>query len=597
MQGHEYYLFPGEPSPPRSELLKHSVDAQSMTSEHGPLETIFLRPKKGDLVGPLSTWALEILWDAQIIDETTPVSKDGIVFTPIIDHPPLVQHLRDIIIRLDRGEDLWPATIPVLASKTSASLHGHKITSPILRLLIRHARKRSSGILELNRDQGLVKILYRDGKIVTLEVEDQSLSFAQWLIDQGLVTPQKVTEVLAIAATPSKDDIGRAFVSSGALSPNVYYEKVVAWSLATLGHCSLLEFDKTHFRDEPIAPPTISLGFDRLGVFLSAIRETASKDSFISLFNRLMNRPLVPTPVEGFSIEDAKPRPRERRVFKTIDGIFTLSELLHQLGGDDERDRDVLRTVFFSIEAGLVTFAPNEKADLDTAEIKQLEAIWLQLKSQDPFTLFGLSPSSSDKETRDKYNALSAQFHPDSLRPSTSMPLRNLRRRIFNHISVSYQYVDTIDKRDLYRLSSEGSFDEKTRPHTIDIDFLTPIKEHLEKIDKSIDNQKFGLALEQTHKALIIDPKHPELELCRLFLECLPLHQERLEHEEAIKSITQVIHQHGASVRGYLYLGRLYHHTKALAYSIKCYEKVLTLTPENQSAQIELQTVQKEYTS
>ncbi|MEO1234051.1 MAG: hypothetical protein AAFZ18_34665, partial [Myxococcota bacterium] len=318
------------------------------------------------------------MWDAHIIDDTTPLSSDGETFTAAADFPKVIAHLRRTKSKLDHGSDPWPERIQVRAPvevESAGPTTGPRSEASLFTttaLLFHHATERSRGTLTLRGSDGELALRFRDGKVVEVW-GDGRFSLTRWLLEEAIVTLDQVQE--AETHAPSMGgDIGAALVSAGTLAPGVYFEKLLAWATHQVGDALLTDFSARHFVPEDVPAPAIPLGFERFSLPLNALREVTNRGN---LERRLLPKrdcPLIPSQVEGMVLEDAKPKPRELRALKAINGAKTLGDLLEEVGGSDERSRDVLRAVLFATEAGFVVFGDNPAEEREAEEVTRLDA-------------------------------------------------------------------------------------------------------------------------------------------------------------------------------------------------------------------------------
>lgn len=439
-------------------------------------------------------------------------------------------------------------------------------------------------------EEGTIRLSYRDGKIVAVDVEDESLSLIQWLVKQKLV-PTSQAEKAEEVANSMESDIGSAIVSSGILSPHVYFEKVIVWSLITLGRCMLIEFTNAHFASLAIDPPSVPLGFDRFGSLLQAVREATERGQLEAHFSRQKHHLLVASPMEGFTMEDAKPKPRELRILRAIDGKLTLSNLIDRFGGNEERNRDVLRTIFFAFESGLVIFGADAQLATEEAAAKALVQEWADLQQKDLFALFGVRTLATDEEVLDSYTALAKRFHPDTVREHGAESLRTIKKKLFGYLRESYQEFDTATKRAAYLREHKHDPTRTTHRYRIDMDTFIPVESRLKKADHLASVGQYGEALEHIHKGLMVSAESHELELSRIYLEYLESRQHN--HSEptigdTIRMIREIMETHGDVARGCSYLGQLYQVAKKTTHALHFYRKALALNPHLTSVQSEI---------
>ena len=146
--------------------------------------TIFLKSREGEALGPLPLRALEVLFNARVVDERTPVSTDGRAFHPLGEVGDLAAAVRKSKEILVNGGDPWPdfggaqsqAPIPDYASlppippgpaapKAPPSLPPGAPSGPI-RGMFECAVEKRTGSLHVVLSEGRCQLDYKDGKVV-----------------------------------------------------------------------------------------------------------------------------------------------------------------------------------------------------------------------------------------------------------------------------------------------------------------------------------------------------------------------------------------------------------------------------------------------
>ena len=558
------------------------------------MEPIFLRHRSGTPLGPFTHWTLEILWDAHVIDESTPVSSDGVTFAPVGHRNDLLKHLQGIKEQLDNGDDPWPDSIQVMAPdghnvKPQSSAQALAPDASTISLLIAHALDRSNGRLELQTQAGVIGLQFREGKIVVVDVDDDALSFPAWLIEQNIAASSQIDAAKQLA-TNMNGDIGGALVSSGTLAPNLYFEKLIAWATVTLGRCALRTFSHVRFKAETIDPPTVPLGFDRFGILFQAVREASDRASLEVKFTDKRDLPLIPSQVEGLTFEDAKPKPRELRVFNAINGVLSLDDLLERFGGDDERNRDILRAVFFATEAGFIIFGVDPKLEAEEAEAAKLTEELRRLANKNRFELFNISATASDREVRQKYTDLAKKYHPDTLRPRCAEALRTAKQNLFSLISEAFETIDTTEKRRQYRADLESG-KATSRTASAKVESTISAETTFKKAEVLMRLKKYDEALQYVDQALGLMPDETEFTIFRVYLRYL----DGLKHQSSdgdaqttARRIAKLMNERGDVARGHLYLGYLYKSLDEVDASIRAFRKVLSFDSGNPEATREI---------
>lgn len=571
------------------------------------MEALYLRHRDGTALGPLTRAAFEVLWDAHVIDASTPISKDGSAFAPIRQHADVYAHLEEVRSRLLQGEDPWPDAVevwarpapePAKAPTTGTGPDGRRRTT--LALLLEHAVQRLQGVLTLptgepseGAAQGTVRLWLRDGRIVVVETDDPDLSLGRWLVETSVVDERQV-EAARSRAESMGGDLGGALVAVGALPPNVYFEKLIAWATVTVGRCLLRPLEQPTFETCEVKAPAIPLGFDRFGLLFEALREVADRATLEKRLLPKRSRPLIPSLVDGVTIEDTKPKPRELRVLNAINGAQTLGDLLDELGGGDERSRDVLRAVLFATEAGFVVFGQDPNLERDLAEVRQLEAVLADLEEKTLFEVFEVSEKSTDEEVRSRYTDLAKKYHPDGLRSDAAPELRAVRDKLFAFVSEGFERLETSDLRYQYALDLEagraGASSERAR-----VEAALEAETMFKKAEILLRMKKYGEALEHVERALRLAPGDDEFKIFRAYaayLESARTHQGPSPAHSAIKEISDILKSEANIARGYLYLGYLHKAIDRPEVALRNFRKVLEYDSRHPEAVREVRLAQ-----
>lgn len=552
------------------------------------MEAVYLRHISGTSLGPLTKQALEVLFDARVIDESTWVSADGEEYRPLSEQATLLEQLRTTKSQLDHGEDPWPDRISVRAPLPPPKAGGENGDGPpatTLAWLVDLAVKRAQGVLRLPTPDGEVRLSYRDGKIVIVEANDPALSLSTWMVDEHLVTPSQIAE--AEEKAPSiGTDLGGALVGAGVISPSIYFEKLRLWATTTIGRCMLRSFTNGGFDLQDVSPPTVPLGFDRFGLLFESLRQVADRKTLELRLLEKRGCPLIPSHIEGVSLEDTKPKPRELRALNAINGVLTLGDVLDQLGGSgDDRTRDVLRAILFATEAGFVIFGQDPIVEKELADARLLEQEYREFRKLNWFELLRVSETSSDEDVRRQYTELAKKYHPNRIRHGAEVSLREANERLFAIINEAFGALETSDQRYQYAHDLEaGRAGAADRAHTeagIEADT------YFKKAEILLRMKKYDAAVDQVSDALKRTPSNREFQVFRAYASYLSEYRRGGGEDSvrnAMKAISGIMQYDASIARGYLYLGYLNKALKKDDVSTKYFKKVLELEPAHPEA-------------
>ncbi len=554
---------------------------------------VFLRHRSGSPLGPITPEALEVLYDARVVDGKTPISVDGQTFALLEDDPALLVHLEAVKDRLGRGEEPWPEPFAVRAPPAKEQSGPAGGPRGPLAAALGLAARRARGHATLRRPAGEIRLQYREGKIVGLSIDDPDLCFEAWLSSRGLV-PEPQLAAARVRSGAFGGDIGAALVAEGALRPDSYFEQRVRWATVTLGRC-LLEAD-AEFEFEPaeVEAPAVPLGFDRYRVLLEAVREAADRTLLEQRTAAWGQAPLIPSQVEGVGIEDLDPRPRELRALNAVNGVLTAAELKKRFGGTEERDREVLRALLFAVGSGFVVLGQDPRMERDRAEAARLERELGELEQKNLFEIFGISERSSDEDVRQRYTDFAKRLHPDGLAPGAAEELRDARERLFAFIGEAFQQIEESDQRYQYALDLDsgrvgGAADRAKVEAALEAETLFKKAEILLRV------KKYKEALDHLDEARRLAGSDPEFEVLRAYLVYLDTARRggaEAAAAAAIRAIFEAMKTDGNIIRGYLYLGYLHKTVQKPDVAVKYFKKVLEYDESHAEALREVRLAQ-----
>lgn len=541
------------------------------------MQAVYLRHRDGHAIGPLSRAAVEVLWDARVIDRSTPVSEDGESYQPVETHGALLDHLEAIKTELDGGKDPWPEHIEVRPKPVSKSMRATGDRDmPTLRLMLGLAVESASGTLRIEMRGGGIELGYRDGKIVTVVTDDPEHEIGTWLEAEGIVDEAQLREARERAPAMG-GDIGGALIAGGVIEPHIYFEKLIEWAHFTVGTTLLAERPTRRFEPGDLPPPPVPLGFERYSSLFDAMRAAAHRGILEERLLPHRGRPLIPSQVEGLSFDETRPKPRELRAVKAANGVQTLARLLDKLGGSEEKSTDVLTAILFATEAGFVVMGVDPIAEKEEAEARQLEETLERYQNLNFFELLEVSEKSSDEDTRARYTELAKLYHPDGLRADATAALKSAREKLFAYVSEAFEQIESSDARYQYALDLDagrvGGASEQAQVQAI-LESETLFK----KAEVLLRMKKYDEALDHVQQAIDRNPEEKEFLIFRSY--CNYLSQAKRGEREpaaavAIKEILGIMKLDANIAVGYLYLGHLNKAVNKPEVALRYFKKVL----------------------
>ncbi|MEM7678383.1 MAG: J domain-containing protein, partial [Myxococcota bacterium] len=388
------------------------------------MEQVFFRQTDGKTVGPFAMTALEVLYDARIVDESTPISTDGQGFRALGQWAGLMEHLQEVKDALGQGEDPWPESLPTTARPPVET--ADILPENLIGHLIARAGAMATGIMLIDMEDGDVRIDLKDGKVIAVSTSAPDLVLSEYLIDAGLIDEAALAKA-EITAPSVGGDLGAALVASGQLQPHVYFEALIGWAKQVIGRAALDATDQPSFEACEVPAPSVPLGFDRFSLPVDIVRGGFDIDKIKETLLPKKRCPVVISQVDGVSIDDCKLQPKELRVLNRVNGVRTLQDLLDELGGSEDKDQAVLRAVFFAEQAGFIVFAEDIASRKERAEAANLEALFEKISKQNDFEILGIDEKSSNAEVRDRYTNLAMLYHPDKISADADPSLLEVR--------------------------------------------------------------------------------------------------------------------------------------------------------------------------
>lgn len=544
--------------------------------------SLFLRGREGEAIGPLSPLAVEVLFATRVIEETTPVSTDGVSFTRFADIP-LFGRAQTARATLLEGGDPWPRRSPSAISSAAGPAAGPAEvrldeTSP-LALLFRHAAKKARGRLVISSDEGQVLLDLLDGKVVAVDTTAERLGLGSYLIETGAVPMEALDEAVTAAVGRFGGDVGGALIGLGKIAPHVYVETYAKWAKVVLADVVAWGSGTATFTPKEVKAPPMPLGLDRAASLVEAARTGLDKSALEIRLSDRRGRPLIPSSVEGLTLEDLRLPPKELRIIKGIDGTKTLDETLALPNADA-----ALAALYAAIEGGFVVSGEDQEAPKELAAARALETELRTLSKKSPLEIMGVKASASDEEVHARYMTLAKLHHPDRLRQGASRALVDARKQMFAVVQAAYEATQTAEKRQaIEQLNAFGvanAADEQAVVKAI-LESETLFK----KAEIMARMRKYPEALDLLDQALARKPGDPEFRLHRSFYRFMA---KQIEPELALQEISTELKKQPTIAAGFLFVARINKSLDKMEAAIKAFKKVLDLDPRNHEAESEL---------
>ena len=546
---------------------------------------VYLKHRDGSALGPLSARDLEVLFDGRMIDERTPVSTDGRSYRDLGAWPALLSRLEDVKARVSRGEDPWAEPDPGAPEEHGDPARGAAPSpgpgldieaKPLLRVLLELALTQSTGRLRLQGGGGEVTLTSKEGKVVLVETDIGGLTLPRFLLAEGVVSPAALVD--AEAKAPSfGGDLGGTLIATGVVPPHVYFEKLIAWATSVVGGALAQGLTPVGLELGEVPPPPVPLGFDRFGLLTDAVRRGLDRAALAERLQPKRGCVLIPSQVEGASVEQCKLLPRELRALNAVDGVKSLGDLLDTMGSGEDGATAVLRAVYFATEAGFVVFGEDPRTKQEAAAKAELEKLAATLGRQNHFQRLNVTEKNSDDEVRARYGELAKRHHPDTLPAGSSQSLIDARRRVFELVSESFAALETEDQR--YRYSHDlehglvgGTDDLQKVQNALQAETLFRKAEVLLRV------RKYTECLEHLDQAMALAPGETEFKVYRAWATYLANARggnASAAAQSAIKEILTFLKSDANIASGYLFLGHLHKALDKQDVALRYFEKVL----------------------
>ena len=540
---------------------------------------VFLRQADGAAIGPFPMTALEVLFDARIVDERTPISPDGHGYAALGDSVEIMQHLLTVKEALNRGEDPWPERLA--DAVVDLNVPDDRALRNLISALVNHSGRQSTGALVFETDEGDIRVSLRDGKVVAVNTSVPELVLSEYLLDAGLVDESALATAEANTMAIG-GDFGAALVSQGLIAPHDYFEALVGWAKWVLSQAASDQYGTPSFEPRDEANPSVPLGFDRFGLPVEIVRETFDLGQ---LRRRLMGYkrcPVIISQVEGVALDECKLQPKELRVLNRVNGVRTLGDLLTELGGTDDKDTAVLKALCFGERAGFIVFGEDLAGAKERAEARALEERYQQMLAKTDFEILGIDEKVSDDDVRTRFTDLAKLYHPDKISAEADPKLLEVRQQLFALISSAFERQETEKQRYEYAHQLEtGSVSGENDAVVVQNTFKA---EHLfERVKVYVRKRAYDEALQTIDEAIELAPQEIEFQIERQYIWYLASARSgdvEVLAKETIANVKRLLKQDANIASGYLILGHLYKSLNNADLSLKYYEKVLEIVDD-----------------
>ena len=532
--------------------------------------------------------ALEVLYDARIVDERTPVSADGHGFRVLGQWPDLLAHVMTIKDAVSRGEDPWPEVLPGVDFVVA---DGVRVPQNLIGALVVHAGANATGTVSVESEDGRINIALKDGKVVAISTTVPDLVLSEYLFDEGLVDETALAKAEANAPQVG-GDLGAALVSQGLVEPHVYFQALIEWAKWVLGHAASDSYSAPAFEPGDVPNPSVPLGFDRLGLPIVIARDSLPIAAVRDALMPKKRCPLIPSQVEGVKVEDCKLQPKELRVLNRVNGVLALKDLLSELGGSDDKEQAVLRAVYFAEQAGFIVFGEDDSGRRERAEAAALEDQYKKLLDKSDFDILGIDAKSSDEEVRVQYKKIAKIYHPDTTMPTEADPaLLEARHKVFTLITDAFTRQEKEADRYRYAHELEQAGGGATRDDPVKVQNTLQAETEFKKSEVLVNLRKYDEALAHLNEAIRLAPNDVEFKIQQqyvLYLDAARAGDGDEAADEAIRRVMKLMNQNANLARGYLVLGHLYKAVEKLDVAHKYFEKVLEFDEDNPQAMREV---------
>jgi len=541
---------------------------------------MYLRARGGGpAIGPVLLPQLELLYSTRVLDDTTPISSDGIAFDELSRWAKLRDHLGDFRQKVVDGGRPWENKRSSVAPATAG-------VRTILGVLFRAAADQSSGSLYLVRDDGKIRLSYLDGKIVEVFSTIPELTLGRWLADRNVLTHEALDDRLPIPPERS-GDVGDALIAAGLVPPHVFMEKMIEWAKWVIAGALELVAKDTHFDAVLPEAPQIPLSLDRFGVLVEAVRSAPDRGLVVRTMEDAAQRVAIPSSSRGATIDDLKLAPRELRVIRGVDGTKTVGELVSAAKNDGGLVR---RALYLAIEVGLIVLGEDQNLPKDKAEAQRLTQILAKFKEKNPFEVLNVPETANDEEVRARYMDMVKLYHPDHARPGAAPELYDAMRALFAFAQDTFAAIETPAQRDRFKGLRDLGYSGNESEHDV-VRRVIEAEVAFKKAKTFVKLRKYDDALLMMRDAVAKKPKDLELKIHLRYYELLAIlgDARTVATPACIDDILKLLKQTEVDMASaHLVLGHLYKSIQNDEAALKSFKRVMKIDSRNHEAEAEI---------
>lgn len=524
------------------------------------MEAMYLRHREGAPVGPITRVALELLFDARLVDGLTPVSLDGTAFRPLSEHVGLLEQLEAAKARASAGDDPWPEAVAVRPDPGPGAPRG------AAQWVLAIGSGRETGVL--STPEGAM--VFRSGRLV--EVRSDSERLLRWMVDR-----QRIPATFLSAARDGEGvDLGEALVGGGAIGPDDYVGALGAWALERLAEVFLdADPGKLSFETREVDPPPLSLRLGRLSLVAEAVR-TLAAERLEAHLRPSWGCPVIPSQVDGVEVEALELRPKELRAMRLMNGARTVGEVVEACGGSE----DALRAVFVGVATGLRVLGEDPEASRraarereDALRLEEAEAFLRSLEAKRLHEVLGVDEGVGEDEVRARYAEMARIHHPDTLGADASAELKAVKAAITQRLNEAFE---TLTEPVPEKSPEERAEEAETA---------------LKKAEILFRMKKYPEALEEIARALERVPDSAAALAFRAWTKYQAACRSQdpaSAAPEAIDEIKAALKRDAELVQAHIWLGHLYKTTGDERRSLNRFKRALSIDESNAEASREV---------
>lgn len=280
--------------------------------------------------------------------------------------------------------------------------------------------------------------------------------------------------------------------------------------------------------------------------------------------------------------------PFELRVVKELNGTRSLQNIVEGLGaGNPERAREL--TGFFN---GLVAFGllnppssrpavVEEEAPPDwPARMVSLQQELDRMNKADPFGVLGVDQKATPDVAKQRFFALSKQFHPD--RAFGAPPeVRELMENIFRKLGEAYEVVSDPKKKEEYLA-------KQTEGEGIDVRQLFQAEISFNQASLFLKNNNYAKARQLFEEAVKLNGMASEY---KAWLGWAMFLEDSSKYNDCARLILEAVKANPNFDRGFYFLGSIFKARNEHSQAENAFKKAVSINPNNIEAQREIRLI------